>query len=109
MLKEDRFRLLLEEQRTSGLNIKEFCSNHAIARAIFHYWKKKLTKEAGRNEFIPLVVKSTDMASSRGSICSEMNATKSALFELIFPNGTILRVQHDLDLAHLRALIHLYD
>jgi len=109
MLKEDRFRELIEEQRTSGLTIKEFCSNHAIARATFHYWKKKLTKEPARNAFIPLIVKPSEMNLSKGSTCSEMNTSKTALLELVFPNGTILRVQHDLDLAHLRALIHLYD
>ena len=109
MQKEDRFRVLIDEQRSSGLTIKEFCSNHGIARATFHYWKKKLTKEPVRNEFIPLIVKPSEMNLSKGSTCSEMITPKAALLELVFPNGTILRVQHDLDLAHLRALIHLYD
>jgi hypothetical protein len=109
MLKEDRFRELIEEQRTSGLTIKEFCSNHAIARAAFHYWKKKLTKELVRNEFIPLVVKPSGVDLLKGSTCSEMDTDKMPLLELVYPNGTKLRVKHDLDLTHLRALVHLYD
>jgi len=109
MLKETRFRELIAEQRESGLTIKEFCSNHGLATATFHYWKKKLIKEPRRNEFIPMVVKPSEMDLSKGSTCSEMNTSKSALLELVFPNGTILRVQHELDLSHLRALIHLYD
>jgi hypothetical protein len=96
------------EQRESGLTIKEFCSNHAIANATFHYWKKKLAK-APRSEFIPLVVKPSVMELSEGSSCAETKPVKASLLELVYPNGTILRVQHDLDLAHLRALIHLYD
>jgi hypothetical protein len=110
MLKEDRYRELIAEQRESGLTIKEFCSNHAIASATFHYWKKKLAKAPRSGEFIPLVVKPSVMDLSKGSTFSETKpVVKASLLELVYPNGTILRVQHDLDLAHLRALIHLYD
>ena len=105
MQKEVRFRELIREQQESGLTIKEFCSNHAIARATFHYWKKKLVKTPGRNEFIPLIVKPSEMDFTKGSTCSEMPSGKAVFLELVFPNGTILRVQHDLDLAHLRALV----
>jgi hypothetical protein len=70
MLKEDRYRELIAEQRESGLTIKEFCSNHAIARATFHYWKKKLTKVPRRSEFIPLVVKPSVMDVSEGPTLS---------------------------------------
>jgi hypothetical protein len=108
MHKEDRFRELLKEQQESGLTIKEFCSNHAIAPATFHYWKKKLSTPAGRSEFIPLIVKPTETPPSQGSACSEMSTRKPAILELVYPNGTKLRVEHDLDLAYLRALIHLY-
>jgi hypothetical protein len=109
MQKEARFRELIREQQESGLTIKEFCSNHCIARATFHYWKKKLAKTPGRSQFIPLVVKPSEMDLSKGSTCSEMSTGKAVFLELVFPNGIILRVQHDLDLVHLRALIHLYD
>jgi len=109
MLKEDRFRLLIEEQRNSGLSIKEFCSNHIIPPSTFHYWKKKFAREPERNSFIPLIVKPTEMGVAKGSTYSEMNTGNPAKLELVFPNGTILRVQHDLDVVHLRALIHLYD
>jgi hypothetical protein len=109
MQKEARFRELIREQQESGLTIKEFCSNHAIANATFHYWKKKLSKPQVRNEFIPLMVKPSEMEPAKGSTYSEMNTCNPAKLELVFPNGTILRVQHDLDLVHLRALIHLYD
>jgi transposase-like protein len=109
MLKEDRFRLLIEEQRSSGLSIQEFCSNHSIPPSTFHYWKKKFSRDTVKDEFIPLIVKPTEMGVVKGSTFSEMNTGNPAKLELVFPNGTMLRVQHDLDLAHLRALIHLYD
>lgn len=109
MLKEDRFRLLIEEQRSSGLSIKEFCSNHSIPASTFHYWKKKFTREPEKNAFIPLIVKPTEVGVAKESTYSEMNTGNSVKLELVFPNGTMLRVQHDLDMVHLRALIHLYD
>ena len=109
MQKETRFRELLAEQQESGLTIKDFCYNHGIAPATFYYWKKRLTQKPGRKNFIPLIVKPSGIDLSKGSAYSEMSTGKEALLEVVFPNGTILRVKHDLDLVHLRALIHLYE
>ena len=109
MQKQARFRELIEEHRESGLTIIDFCSNHGIAPSTFHYWKKKLSKESVRKNFIPLVVKPSGVDMPEGSICSEIATGKEAAFELVYPNGTILRIKHDFDLALLRTLIHLYD
>ena len=109
MQKEYRFKELIEEQHESGLTIKDFCFNHGIARSTFHYWKKKLSKKPGRKDFIPLIVKPSGVASPKGSTCSEISSGEESLFELVYPNGTILRLKKDMDMSLLRALIHLYD
>jgi len=109
MQKGARFRELLEEQQESGLTIKEFCSNQGIAPSTFHYWKKKLHKQSGRKDFIPLIVKPSGLDLPKGSTCSEPATGEEAILEVVYPNGTRLRVKHNLDLPHLRALIHLYD
>jgi len=109
MQKEARFKELIEDHRKSGLSIIDFCSNHGIAPSTFHYWKKKLSKKSVRKDFIPLLVKPSGKNLSEESICSEITAGKEASFELVYPNGTILRIKHDFDLALLRTLIHLYD
>jgi transposase-like protein len=109
MQKEARFRELIEEHRESGLSIIDFCSNHGIAPSTFHYWKKKLLKKSTRKEFIPLVVKPSGSDLPVGSTCSEIANRKEATLELVYPNGTLLRLKHDLDLELLRTLIHLYD
>jgi len=38
---KERFVLLLDEQRQSGLNIKDFCFNSAYSVSNFYYWKRK--------------------------------------------------------------------
>ena len=111
MRKETRFFELIRLHGDSGLSVREFCSNEGISPSTFYYWKKKLRgNESGRkNDFIPLIVRSPGEGITRGSTCSEINKSRDSLIELVFPNGTMLRVKNDLDLADLRALIHLYD
>ena len=109
MQKEAIFKELIAEQQESGLTILDFCSNHGIAPSTFHYWKKKLSKKPGRKDFIPLIVKPSGEDLPKGSGCSEISSGKETLLELVYPNGTVLRLKQSFDLAQLRALIHLYD
>jgi transposase len=116
MQKESRFYELIRLQQDSGLTVREFCSNEGIASATYYYWRKKLYRK-GKKDFIPLIVKSSEssltQAYNRNSKHCDYqpgkNAENDVLLELVYPNGTILRVKNDLDLVHLRALIHLYD
>jgi len=109
MQKEARFKELIDAQKESGLTILDFCSNHGLAPSTFHYWKKKIYNPSGRKDFIPLIVKPSGLDLPKGSTSSEPAAGKEAILEVVYPNGTRLRIKHDLDLTHLRALIHLYD
>ena len=117
MQKESRFRQLITLQQDSGLTVKEFCSNEGIAPATFYYWHKKLRNSKEKKEFIPLIIKSSGSPISAGynrngnyrNNQSGSITEDHSLLELVYPNGTILRIKNDLDLAHLRALIHLYD
>jgi len=107
---------LIRLQQDSGLTVREFCSNEGIAPSTFYYWKKKLKDSTGKNDFIPLVVKSPDSShapehrrtNQRDYPASKMSG-EHAILELVYPNGTLLRIKDDLDLVHLRTLIHLYD
>ena len=117
MQKETRFLELIRLHQDSGLTVREFCSNEGIAPSTFFYWKKKLQDSIGNKDFIPLVVKSQDSSHAapdhRSTNHRDYPASKlsdeHAKLELVFPNGTLLRIKDDLDLVHLRALIHLYD
>jgi hypothetical protein len=115
MLSESKFREIYRRHQESGLSVKAFCVNEGIAESTFYYWSKKISKKGSKKQnFIPLVVKSTpthlsgsipvDHPSVQGS-----GSTDAVLLEVVYPNGTILRIKKDLDLVHLRALICLFD
>lgn len=111
MLTKSKFEELHRRQQESGLTVKDFCFNEAIAPATFYYWKKKLKKN-GTPDFIPLVVKSgTTLPAQPYNDQPSVAQTgePDALLELVYPNGTRLRIKKDLDLVQLRSLICLFD
>ena len=110
-MNEQKFLALYQRQQESGLTIKEFCSNEAIAPATFHYWKKKLGGQNRLPGFIPLVV-NTSVSPTEGGChqCSgPVPPQDSTTLEIEFPNKTIVRIKNGLDLNLLKALIHLTD
>lgn len=114
MLNELRFQEFLDRQQESGLNVKDFCLNEGIAESTFYYWRKKLQKESPSKGFIPLVVKEQTSVSGRiakghqGKENHQQPPQDDFLLELVYPNGTKLRVKDNMDLSQLRTLIHLY-
>lgn len=114
MQKETRFSELIRLQQDSGLTAKEFCSNEGVATSTFYYWKKKLQGNRGKHGFIPLVVKPSSPSlvtrnAGRRHFQPQPGTEDNVLLELVYPNGTLLRIKDDLDLVQLRALIHLYE
>ena len=114
MLNESKFLELIKRQRETGLTVTDFCSNEGLPQSTFYYWRKRLSKEPG-NGFIPLLVNSSpaSFAGPRKISLQEQNGLQPAgddfLMELVYPNGTKLRIKKDLDLDHLRALVYLLD
>ena len=115
MQKETRFSELIRLQQDSGFTVREFCSNEGIAPSTFYYWKKKLRGHSPKKEFIPLVVKPSLPAQGNRNTPGRRShpvghtIEDHVLLELVYPNGTLLRIKDELDLADLKALIHLFD
>ena len=117
MQKDSKFQELIRLQQVSGLTVRDFCSNEGIAYSTFYYWRKKLQSKGRKSDFIPLVVKSPGSTVTEGYSSNSRHqgfqpgqiTEDHLLLELVYPNGTLLRIKSDLDLAHLRALIHLCD
>jgi hypothetical protein len=117
MQNDSKFQELIRLHQASGLTVRDFCSNEGIAYSTFYYWRKKLQSNRGKSDFIPLVVKSprstlSEVPSRNGGhqgFQPGQITEDQLLLELVYPNGTVLRIKSDLDLTHLRALIHLDD
>lgn len=113
---EQKFKEFYQRQKESGLSIKEFCSNEVLAPSTFYYWQKKLREAKRLPGFIPLVVKQatplTQNSQVKGINSPAINSNSTiddVYLELVYPNGTMLRLKKDLDFSHLRALVHLCD
>ncbi len=115
MLSETKFLELYRRHQESGLTVKDFCSNEVIGESTFYYWCKKLRKKNVAQDFIPLLVTPPQAASPQSFIKSpppiheNSNMEEASLLELVYPNGTRLRIKQDLDLVQLRTLVCLID
>ena len=113
---ERKFIELYQRQKESGLTVKEFCGNEIIAPATFYYWKKKLSISNRLPGFIPVVVDTyTTHSATRDNFKNNSfptlpeSANNGSPIEIEFSNKTIIRINSELDLSMLKALIHLND
>ena len=115
MLNESSFKELLDRQLASGLSVKDFCFNEGMSKSSFYYWRRKLQQPRGPKSFIPLVIKSSTTNLGRQSLkapqppsTSVQHPQNDLSMEIVFPNGTKLRVKNNPDLSFLKSLICLY-
>ena len=113
MINESKILELIKRQKATGLTITAFCVNEGIPKSSYYYWRKRLNKIPGKG-FIPLLV--TTPATINGSSKSytrELDelpkSSDEFLLELLYPNGTRLRIKSDPDFDHLRTLVCLLD
>jgi len=118
MISEAKFSELLARQQECGLNVKAFCTNEGIAKSTFYYWSKKHKRRESAKSFIPLVVK-PERAFIRQQHYKALPETNNNgilqagaddyFLEVVYLNGTKLRIKRDLDLTRLRELVNLID
>jgi transposase len=101
--KERRWRMLVAEQRRSGLTIAAFCLDRQLAVSAFHYWKRELrTRDAERRStrpaarFLPVMLADAPTASP---------AHSASLLELALPSGEVLRVPAGFDPVTLAQVL----
>jgi hypothetical protein len=115
MLSESKFLEIYQRQQESALSVKDFCSNEGIKESTFYYWRKKLAEQGRIKGFIPLVIKTPrpalnpDYHKQSSHSCNLVEMSDNFLFELVYTNGTKLRIQSDIDISQLRTLISLND
>ncbi len=54
-VKLDRWTAILKEQNSSGLSIKDWCSQNGITRDQFFYWKRKLKESVLESALLEIV------------------------------------------------------
>jgi hypothetical protein len=114
MINESKILELIKRQKDTGLTITAFCVNEGIPKSTFYYWRKNLSKEP-RKGFIPLLVKTTPatMSGPSKNYTRELHELPTSgdeyLLELLYPNGTRLRIKSDPDFDHVRTLVCLLD
>jgi len=110
MINESKILELFKRQKETGLNVTAFCSNEGIPKSSFYYWQKKLSKKPEKR-FIPLLVNTTHIpitGPAKSCIREQVehhNSDDDFFLEVVYPNGTRLRVKGDPDLDHLRSLV----
>jgi hypothetical protein len=114
MINESKILELIKRQKATGLTITAFCVNEGIPKSSYYYWRKRLNK-VPKKGFKPLLVNTTPstMSGSCKSYTRELEELLKSgdeyLLELLYPNGTRLRIKSDPDLDHLRTLVCLMD
>ncbi len=96
--KEEFWRLVVDEQRRCGLNIRMFCQQKAISEPSFYAWRKELQKrdaervadvdKSGRLIPVDVVNATRENAKPRGH---DVNTP----LEICTPGGFTLRFDHD--------------
>jgi len=117
MITEKSFQQLFNRHKESGLSVVDFCSNEGIHKSTFYYWlKKHRNKKEKPRTFIPLVVGERSQIPARQKEITPdrvYTAAKSkdddVFLELLYPNGTLLRLRKDIDIRLLKELIHICD
>lgn len=100
--------------QSSGLQVEEFCRNECIVRSKFYYWQRKLRKSSTdsgqRPGFVPVVLTGTGLSSQSANMLPRQpvpgqHPPGNEAYEIVYPDGVVLRVPHGTDLAQLRSLI----
>lgn len=91
---KDGFKLILERQQQSGLNIRDFCMNEGYTVSSFHYWKSKFGfsrpyRWHGRDDLsspviAPVSLKTSALGCMQSSQIQDVN---SGEISIRFPSG----------------------
>ena len=68
---------MIERQKSSGMNVQEFCKREKLNLATYYYWHQRLRKKPEAQKIIPVCIKEPEHFPVSGK----------EVIELIYPNG----------------------
>ncbi len=114
MVTQEAIRDSIRRYKKSGLSVRDFCSNEGISKSTFYYRLKKLREKEQSRKFIPIITHDPQAfpdSGSRSGLKPSNSFTRETeedvILELVYPNGTILRVRNNIDIPLLQALVNL--
>jgi len=88
---------IMENQQSSGLNVRAFCLAENINPATYYYWRKRL--RLNENPETPMLVPVNFKNAGRQSGTNQEN------LELFYPNGVRLSVPQGCEMNLIRELV----
>ena len=104
----DEFKKIHEDWKSTGLSIRDYCSNTGFEESKFYYWRKKLTESLlpQTKGFVPVQMNRQNGKITMGTtIIPELKMENNVACEIVYQNGVTLRVNSDMPLEMLRSLI----
>jgi hypothetical protein len=114
MLNEKKFRAIYSEFLESGLTIHDYCANHQMNEAKFHYWQNKLKGQLpAKRGFVPVIFENGRQASHVPAQVQDLSGThshpavsiKTISCEISYPNGVSVKLNGFPDIQVLQSLL----
>jgi hypothetical protein len=112
MLNYPTFESMYHRYQSSGLKVRDFCSNEGIHETTFYYWVRKIKKRPlPPADFIPLVVenKPSPPSSSLNSVVlpNPGIVPKELYMEISLPGGVCVKLKGEFTPDYLQTIINL--
>jgi len=116
--KRSYWRSMLERQRASGLNVRQFCREERVSEASFHSWKSKFARgdrqakassEGGGRKRPARKQVGKQSENAAVFIPLRVSTTAGSLLEVVHPRGYVVRVPAVFDERSLREVLEVLD
>lgn len=99
--KEAFWRLVVDEQKASGLSVRSFCRRESVSEPSFYAWRKELHRRDRTQQDGALIPVNVVDQSDTPQLGRSTSASPSKHFEVETPNGFKLRFDQQLEAARL--------
>jgi hypothetical protein len=114
--KERQWRVVLKEQRESGMSVRAFCQQRGLPEPRFYFWRKEVARRNAERNRLSERIEADQRASSRSPAFAQVMVKGTAFplleslschapLEIILPSGTCLRIRPGFEPEMLRQVL----